>query len=273
MKKFLFLPLFIIICSISYSQNIYTQKQLENAGFKSKTAKKIISKYNGDVESAFNKWAESGSGSLGKKSAKAALQLGINKSFVDSRLKQAKKVRAMIIAAALSGAAAGYAEGMQKQSEIQSESMRRQNEILQNSSYSRPYGSSSFSNPSSSYQLNGFDNSSFNKINSNSINADGGNNNDGIFDQFDNDADNDGIFNQFDNDRDNDGIFNQFDNDDGVTDSGFGNNFKSVKSYGGKIYYYRGNQKIGYSTKNFSGQLIYYDMNGRKLGSKFPWKK
>ena len=51
--------------------------------------------------------------------------------------------------------------------------------------------------------------------------SDGGNNNDGTMDQFDNDRDNDGIMNQFDNDADNDGIMNQFDNDrdnDGTMD-------------------------------------------------------
>ena len=163
MKNILLFHILILICSISYSQNIYTQKQLEDAGFKSKTSKKIISKYNGDVEAAFNKWATSGSGSLGKKSAKAALQLGLNKSFVDSRLKKAKKVRAMMIAAALSGAAAGISEGMQKQSEIQAESIKKQREVLQNSSYSNPYGTSSYSNLppiSNPYNINSsFDNS------------------------------------------------------------------------------------------------------------------
>ena len=80
-----------MISNISFSQNYYTQEQLQNAGFKKKTSEKIIKKFNGDVVAAFNQWAESGSGSLGKTSAKAAKKLGLDYAFVDSRLKEAKK--------------------------------------------------------------------------------------------------------------------------------------------------------------------------------------
>ena len=154
MKKFIIYLLFLI-SNISYSQKYYTQEQLQNAGFKKKTSEKIIKKFNGDVVAAFNQWAESGSGSLGKTSAKAAKKLGIDYAFVDSRLKEAKKVRGLMIAAALGGAATGIAQGMEEQSKIQAESLRKQNEILQNSSY----GSSrrSFSNPSSSLNSNSVD--------------------------------------------------------------------------------------------------------------------
>ena len=141
-----------LISNISYSQNYYTQEQLQNAGFKKKTSEKIIKKFNGDVVAAFNQWAESGSGSLGKTSAKAAKKLGIDYAFVDSRLKEAKKVRGLMIAAALGGAATGIAQGMEEQAKIQAESLRKQNEILQNSSYGS--SRSSYSNPSSSLNSN-----------------------------------------------------------------------------------------------------------------------
>jgi len=43
--------------------------------------------------------------------------------------------------------------------------------------------------------------------------ADGGNQNDGIWDRFDRDADNDGIWDRFDRDADNDNIWDRFDRD------------------------------------------------------------
>ena len=91
MKKFIIYLLFLI-SNISYSQKYYTQEQLQNAGFKKKTSEKIIKKFNGDVVAAFNQWAESGSGPR-KNFCKSGKKTRYRLCFVDSRLKEAKKVR------------------------------------------------------------------------------------------------------------------------------------------------------------------------------------
>ena len=75
-----------------------------------------------------NKYKMRHQAKLDNKGAKAAKKLGIDYAFVDSRLKEAKKVRGLMIAAALCGAATGIAQGMEEQAKIQAESLRKQND-------------------------------------------------------------------------------------------------------------------------------------------------
>ena len=120
-----------------------------DAGIKKSAVKRIFKKFDGDINLAIEKWAENGSGKLSKKFTKSAEKLGFEKSYLNTKLKQARKVRMQLIAAGISGAAAGYAAGMGGTSDNQS-TIPVTPSYSNNSSYSNPGGynnNSTYSKP------------------------------------------------------------------------------------------------------------------------------
>lgn len=85
-------------------------ERLTLAGFNSKATKKIILRYNGDVNAAFEDWSKGGNSLLNRKSALAAYNLGLDKEFVESSLLKARRVRKTILAAGLAGVSVGLTQ-------------------------------------------------------------------------------------------------------------------------------------------------------------------
>jgi len=158
MKKFLIIIL--LIPFVIFSQ---TEKQMIDAGIKKSAVKRIFKKFDGDINLAIEKWAENGSGKLSKKFTKSAEKLGFEKSYLNTKLKQARKVRMQLIAAGISGAAAGYAAGMGGTSDNQS-TIPVTPSYSNNSSYSNPGGynnNSTYSKPLTSSSQNSTPTSTF----------------------------------------------------------------------------------------------------------------
>ena len=133
-----------------------SEKQMIDAGIKKSTVKRIFKKFDGDLKLAIEKWAENGSGKLSKKFTKSAEKLGFEKSYLNTKLKKARSVRMQLIAAGISGAAAGYAAGVGGNSENQS-TVPVTPSYSNNSSYTNPsgnYSNSNYSNPVPTYQNN-----------------------------------------------------------------------------------------------------------------------
>ena len=131
MKK-IFLIVFCLFFTFTFSQ---TEKEMLDAGIKKSTVKKIFKKFDGDLTSAVERWAKTGSGKLSKKFTESAEKLGLDKAYLQSKLKKARTVRMQMIAGGVTAAAAGIAEGMQKQHEIEAEHLEKQMEIVQNSNF------------------------------------------------------------------------------------------------------------------------------------------
>ena len=147
MKKIIFLLSLLIVVS-SYSQN---EKQMLDVGIKKGTVKKIFKKFDGDISIAIESWSKSGSGKLSKKFIKSAEKLGIDKVYLASKLKQARKVRMQSIVAGVASAAAGYAASQPKATPIKKSNTK--------SSYSNPGGYSTegaYSNPGGTSTNNSF---------------------------------------------------------------------------------------------------------------------
>ena len=150
----------LLIPFILFSQ---TEKQMQDAGIKKSQIKRIFKKFDGDINLAIEKWAENGSGKLSKKFTKSAEKLGFEKSYLNTKLKQARKVRMQLIAAGISGAAAGYAAGMGGTSDNQS-TIPVTPSYSNNSSYSNPGGynnNSTYSKPLTSSSQNSTPTSTF----------------------------------------------------------------------------------------------------------------
>jgi len=131
MKK-IFLIVFCLLFTFTFSQ---TEKEMLDAGIKKSTVKKIFKKFDGDLTSAVERWANTGSGKLSKKFTESAEKLGLDKAYLQSKLKKARTVRMQMIAGGVTAAAAGIAEGMQKQHEIEAEHLEKQMEIVQKSDF------------------------------------------------------------------------------------------------------------------------------------------
>ena len=139
MKK-TFLIVFCLFFTFTFSQ---TEKEMLDAGIKKSTVKKIFKNFDGDLTSAVERWANTGSGKLSKKFTESAEKLGLDKAYLQSKLKKARTVRMQMIAGGVTAAAAGIAEGMQKQHEIEAEHLEKQMEIVQNSNFTIPKSSPS----------------------------------------------------------------------------------------------------------------------------------
>ena len=139
MKK-IFLIVFCLFFTLTFSQ---TEKEMLDAGIKKSTVKKIFKNFDGDLTSAVERWANTGSGKLSKKFTESAEKLGLDKAYLQSKLKKARTVRMQMIAGGVTAAAAGIAEGMQKQHEIEAEHLEKQMEIVQNSNFTIPKSSPS----------------------------------------------------------------------------------------------------------------------------------
>ena len=139
MKK-IFLIVFCLFFTLTFSQ---TEKEMLDAGIKKSTVKKIFKNFDGDLTSAVERWANTGSGKLSKKFTESAEKLGLDKAYPQSKLKKARTVRMQMIAGGVTAAAAGIAEGMQKQHEIEAEHLEKQMEIVQNSNFTIPKSSPS----------------------------------------------------------------------------------------------------------------------------------
>ena len=105
MKKLLLIFLSLTFF-FSYSQS---KEEMLDAGIKKGTVNRIFKKFDGDINAAIERWSETGSGKLSKKFTKSAEKLGFDKDYLTAKLKQARTVRAQMIAAGVAGAAAGYA--------------------------------------------------------------------------------------------------------------------------------------------------------------------
>ena len=73
--------------------NSQTKRELFNAGIKIRTVELIHKKFEGDISKAINKWADSGNGKLSKEFVEAAANLGLNRVFLESKLKLARQQR------------------------------------------------------------------------------------------------------------------------------------------------------------------------------------
>lgn len=136
-----------VLFSIFIVFSVYSQSEMEmlNVGIKKGTVNKIFKSFNGNIYSAIDRWAVTGSGKLSKKFIRSAEKLGINNEYLWKRLKQAQRIRAQAIAAGLAGAAAGYAGAASQQ-----KPSSPVNYTPKNSSYSNPGGYSTegaYSNP------------------------------------------------------------------------------------------------------------------------------
>lgn len=119
--------------------------RLTAAGFNRKAQKKIILRYEGNVQAAFEAWSESGSTLLNKKSAESAKKLGLDAEFVDEALRDAKKVRAIMMAAVAQGVSSGLnkvASDMTDRSQSQYESATAQSSAFGGGTYDLTSGGS-----------------------------------------------------------------------------------------------------------------------------------
>lgn len=246
---------------ISFAQ--YSAEELINQGFKKRTAIEIEEKFDGNVNSAIDKWSETGSSKLNKKFYKSALKLGIDETYVKDALKKARKKRLELIASGIAAGAEGFAEGYQGANTPQEteytplvnptvidrssrESISSdQNSSLQNNIFEEA-SNSSFSAPSSKDLMNTMglptDNSS--------------SNNSRVTDQYGNT-----ILQQNQNDiLDGNGNLKGYRNTDG-----------SITTNNGGVITIEGNQikKDGYVIGTFkklnTGQIIYYDKFGNEI--------
>ena len=83
----------LISIFILMNLNSQTKRELFNAGIKMKTVETIHKKFEGDISKAINKWADSGNGKLSKEFVEAAANLGLNRVFLESKLKLARQQR------------------------------------------------------------------------------------------------------------------------------------------------------------------------------------
>ena len=83
----------VISIFILMNLNSQTKRELFNAGIKMKTVETIHKKFEGDISKAINKWADSGNGKLSKEFVEAAANLGLNRVFLESKLKLARQQR------------------------------------------------------------------------------------------------------------------------------------------------------------------------------------
>ena len=83
----------VISVFILMNLNSQTKRELFNAGIKMKTVETIHKKFEGDISKAINKWGDSGNGKLSKDFVEAAANLGLNRVFLESKLKLARQQR------------------------------------------------------------------------------------------------------------------------------------------------------------------------------------
>ena len=155
--KNLVLTILLLTSFTHYSQ---TEKDMLDAGIKKNTVKKIIKSFDGDIYAAVDRWALTGSGKLSKKFIKSAEKLGLDKTYLDNKLKEARKVRMAALAAGLAGAAEGYAAS-------QSTTSTSSNKTSNQGSYSNSGGYSTagaYANPGG-YSSSGTSSSTTNNFN------------------------------------------------------------------------------------------------------------
>ena len=119
--------------------------RLTEAGFNKRAQKKIIIRYGGNVQTAFEAWSQSGSTLLNKGSAESAKKLGLDVEFVDKALRDAKRVRASVMAAAAQGVSSGLnqvASDMEGRSQSQNESNAAQSAAFGGGAYDLTSGGS-----------------------------------------------------------------------------------------------------------------------------------
>jgi hypothetical protein len=83
----------VICVFILMNLNSQTKTELLNAGIKLRTVETIHKKFDGDISKAINKWADSGNGKLSKDFIEAAANLGLNRVYLESKLKLARQQR------------------------------------------------------------------------------------------------------------------------------------------------------------------------------------